>query len=204
MIVSAEVDHAPIFGEYRDWLLRLGTDPEMEDAWRSLKGRANVLQLAWADVAARAGMDGLTRADRVRTGSQMAKQAASLAAELRTRKEFWDWHSLVGVKLSERLQAHMDVHARGIHIGEAVFTATGLLAALLEELAVRAPEWGASPPQLARPNDPNAARLHYLREMTAWMRKHQGRPLRNVVLAMASLSFDVSGLDVREVARLAP
>lgn len=76
--------------------------------------------------------------------------------------------------------------------------------AYLDALIEDAREWASEPPELARPNDPNAARLMFIRRLTAYFRAEYGHPLRACVLTVAGHLFDCGTLDASAIAKLAP
>lgn len=64
--------------------------------------------------------------------------------------------------------------------------------------------WAEDKPMLARPNEPNAKRLFFIRIITGWFLERYGTPMREHTLAIASVFFDCSDLDAAAISKLAP
>jgi hypothetical protein len=75
-----------------------------------------------------------------------------------------------------------------------------MLDTIVEDVA----EWADEVPELARPNDPNAERLLFIRKLTAYFRGVYGLPLRGCVLAITEAFFNCETLDAAAIAKLAP
>ncbi|WP_146084055.1 hypothetical protein [Xanthomonas albilineans] len=58
---------------------------------------------------------------------------------------------------------------------------------LLDAIVDDARDWAGEQPELARANDPNAVRLMFIRNMTAYFRERYEQPLRGCVLAITSV-----------------
>lgn len=74
----------------------------------------------------------------------------------------------------------------------------------LDALVADIAEWANEAPELSRPNDPNAARLFFIRRLTSYFRRVYGTPLRGCVLAVTEAFFDCGTLDEAAIAKLAP
>lgn len=85
-----------------------------------------------------------------------------------------------------------------------IFNAYKQADSLMEAVAKSVDEWLQAPVMLAKPNDPNAHRLYFLRRVTASFIKDYGRPLRAETLALASVFFDCSDIEEADLSRLAP
>lgn len=75
-----------------------------------------------------------------------------------------------------------------------------MLDMIVEDVA----EWADEVPELARPNDPNAERLLFIRKLTAYFRRVYELPLRGCVLAITEAFFNCETLDAAAIAKLAP
>lgn len=64
-------------------------------------------------------------------------------------------------------------------------------------------DWANSEPTLYRPNDPNAARLYFVRAITFFFKEHFGGPLREVTAAITRCLFE-GDIDGHTVAKIAP
>ena len=76
--------------------------------------------------------------------------------------------------------------------------------AILDTIEGRVHEWSMETPELAKPNDPQAARLIFMRRLTDYFRQQYSTPLRGCVLAVTEAFFDCDGLDESAIAKLAP
>lgn len=74
----------------------------------------------------------------------------------------------------------------------------------LDALVADVAEWASETPELAKPKDPNAERLIFIRRLTAYFRRVYGTPLRGCVLAITEAFFDSDTLDEAAIAKLAP
>lgn len=75
----------------------------------------------------------------------------------------------------------------------------------LFEAIDEAAEWVADTETvLKKPNDPNAKRLYFLRQVTKGLVGEFGSPCRAAALALASVYFDCSDLDEAAISKLAP
>lgn len=75
---------------------------------------------------------------------------------------------------------------------------------MLDAVVADVAEWADGVPELARPNDPNAERLLFIRKLTAYFKRMYGMPLRGCVLAIAEAFFNCETLDEAAIAKLAP
>ena len=72
-----------------------------------------------------------------------------------------------------------------------------------ESLAIAAEQSVNLPKKVGQPKSPTARRLYFLREMTDYCMAAHRRPMRSLVLALASLYFDTSDLTTNDLAKLA-
>lgn len=130
----------------------------------------------------------ITQAERRRKSKAIANAARVLAAEIAhpaTRRDLrlgWALWIKDGVRLSPRLNSP--------HNYEAI--------ALIAERMVELPK------VVGNPNSKTAHRLYFLREMTNVCVSYYRQPKRSLVLALASLYFDVSDLTTNDLAKYAP
>lgn len=75
---------------------------------------------------------------------------------------------------------------------------------ILDAVVADVAEWADEVPELARPNDPNAERLLFIRKLTTYFRRVYGTPLRGCVLAITEAFFNCETLDEAAIAKLAP
>lgn len=75
---------------------------------------------------------------------------------------------------------------------------------ILNAVVADVAEWADEVPELARPNDPNAERLLFIRKLTAYFKRVYGMPLRGCVLAITEAFFNCETLDEAAIAKLAP
>lgn len=75
---------------------------------------------------------------------------------------------------------------------------------ILDAIVADVAEWADELPELARPKDPNAERLLFIRKLTAYFRRVYGMPLRSCVLAITEAFFNCETLDEAAIAKLAP
>lgn len=74
----------------------------------------------------------------------------------------------------------------------------------LDEFGKAARLWRNQGQAVAKPNDANAARLHFLRTITFFFMRQFGRPQREATIAVTQLFFDCSEIDEALLSRLAP
>lgn len=63
---------------------------------------------------------------------------------------------------------------------------------------------GELPKLVGQPNAPNARRLFFLRQLSAWVYKRARTPMRTQIYTLASVFFDMSDLTPQQLATLAP
>ncbi|HEX7325190.1 MAG TPA: hypothetical protein VF292_07535 [Rhodanobacteraceae bacterium] len=90
---------------------------------------------------------------------------------------------------------------RAFFLGAAA--ATEDICGALQAIADAADAWSATKPTVARPSDPNAVRLFFIRTMTTAFREAFNTPLRASVAALAN-SVYACELTAQDVAKLAP
>jgi hypothetical protein len=78
------------------------------------------------------------------------------------------------------------------------------LGLVLDALQNGAERLGELQSHIKKPNDPNAARLSFMRRQTKELLNEFGQPYRTVVLALTSVFFEADDLDEAAVSKLAP
>lgn len=73
-----------------------------------------------------------------------------------------------------------------------------------ENLAAIAEQMVDIPKVVGNPNSPTAHKLYFLRELTDYLSASYERPMRSLVLVLASLYFDVSDMTTNDLAKYAP
>jgi hypothetical protein len=72
-------------------------------------------------------------------------------------------------------------------------------------LARAATAWGSIfEPVVAKPNNKNAERLYFIRELTRGFRLEFSAPLRASVFTIAAQFFDMTGISQNDITKLAP
>jgi hypothetical protein len=73
---------------------------------------------------------------------------------------------------------------------------------LLPALRAETRRWALEPPDIAKPKHKNAARLHFIRGLTALFRMHYQQPFPDCVLAIAGTFFEIDDLDESAIYKL--
>jgi hypothetical protein len=87
--------------------------------------------------------------------------------------------------------------------------AVGVMAGLMSiedtmgAISGAAEKWAQTKPPVSRPNDENATRLYFMREITNYFRKHYGTPLREPAAVLTRKIFKCD-VDAATIAKLAP
>ena len=148
----------------------------------------------------------MTRNERRKLASQILSNSSLLAIALEERDLYPDWRASVSRDLGERLRLPLRmfvgeaeaIDSRSTDEQLGMFAAT-ILSELLEGLedGVRGSGRKFSTACQAKPSECSTAA--FLRETAAWTKARFGKPLWDVVLALASIHFNCDDLDADSV-----
>lgn len=93
-------------------------------------------------------------------------------------------------------------------IGRARFCVNHLLSKGMPEtmqiISMAAKDWADEAQFLAKPNDPNANRLYFIRRLTSSFENQYKKPMRTATLLITSVYFNCEDIDEAALSRLAP
>lgn len=155
--------------------------------------------------------DTVRGSERAKQGKAIATHARKLCASLAKSKLETRWPAPLSTAFSKHTYKDVPRDKYGMLDRASwkfwlFYDPTAALNALQEALiplASAAEDWASTPPRVTKPDAPNAARLRFIREITALFRQMYGTPLREPVAALTSAVFS-DPIDVSTVAKLAP
>lgn len=185
-------------------LNRITCSPHANDVWRALARFGPVPPRFLAALAtqvhlALAGFEGeaITQKERKRAATKVRKLALQLAEELCNPAVLQGLRRARSQLIRLRKSDHPHLHPRLRN--EIYPDPAGFL-----ELANVAAAMARQPKRIGQPNNPNAARLYFMQQITNWINHETGTPMRSQVLALTSVFFDVRDLSSNDLTNLAP
>jgi len=204
-------------------------DPDCAVVWKALAKRSSTAKLKGDPSATEillhrvpiiaAGLpneDMVVASERRRQGNKISGLASELSAAMeavRFHDEFrWPWpmENSLSMQMAAKQQS-IEKEAGSEYSLEgwerfAAYSpdmALDFFCAWLENIRVSADSWATWKSLVAHPNDPNSARLRFIREMTAFFRQMYASPLRESVAALTRNVYKCD-MDSATVAKLAP
>jgi hypothetical protein len=190
--------------EFKEYRAARGLPPPGDSDWDDMEVllcRIPVLAAGLLDE------DKVTRAERARQGVKVAQAATMLRTALEEARISDGWPRPLSAAFANQALAVGEAGRYGEMRGweKVVFydpdAALHVLHGALSALGPAAEAWSSWRSAVARPKDPNAARLRFVREMTELFRRMYGSPLREPVAALVSVLFDCD-MDANTVAKL--